>query len=200
MVFLFEKNDYFTSLSLKKSFTMSKQNIIEKCEGTEIAWKEGRDVTKKKIKKKSKNKKGPSKTVTKTVEQESFFNFFKTLTMPEEAELEKKGEGEQGDEEEKDMGEKMDADFELGNDFKDQLIPLALEYYLEVIEDESEGEDEECSDDDHDHHHHHGKPGKGGKHDHDDDESDEDKGKGGKKKGGKKGGKGGDQKQECKQQ
>lgn len=97
---------------------MSKQNIIEKCEGTEIDWKDGRDVTKKKIKKKSKNKKGPNKTITKTVEQESFFNFFKTLTMPDEAELEKKA-GDNNEEEEKDMGEKMDADFELGNDFKD---------------------------------------------------------------------------------
>lgn len=45
------------------------------------------------------------------------------------------------EEEEKDIGEKMDEDFDLGNEFKDQLIPLALEYYLEVIED-SEGEEE----------------------------------------------------------
>jgi hypothetical protein len=34
----------------------------------------------------------------------------------------------------------MDDDFELGNEFKDQLIPLALEYYLEVIEHDDEGE------------------------------------------------------------
>lgn len=57
LVFRFEKNDYFTNTELKKSFTMTKQNIIEKCEGTEIAWKEGKDVTIKKVKKKSKNKK-----------------------------------------------------------------------------------------------------------------------------------------------
>jgi hypothetical protein len=43
---------------------MSKQNIIERCEGTEIAWKDGKDVTKKKIKKKNKKK----QTITKTVE------------------------------------------------------------------------------------------------------------------------------------
>jgi uncharacterized protein YnzC (UPF0291/DUF896 family) len=46
---------------------MSKQNVIEKCEGTDILWKEGRDVTKKKIKKKSKNKKAANKTTTKVV-------------------------------------------------------------------------------------------------------------------------------------
>lgn len=82
--------------------------------------------------------------------------------MPEEAELAKK-EADKDDEEEKGIGEKMDEDFELGNDFKDQMIPLALEYYLEVIEDESEGECGDCSDDDDDDHHHHGKPGKGKK-------------------------------------
>jgi nucleosome assembly protein 1-like 1 len=118
VVFVFEKNDYFNTTHLKKSFTMTKQNIIEKCEGTEIDWKDGRDVTKKKIKKKSKNKKAQNRTVTKTVEQESFFNFFKTITMPEEAELQNKG-NDAGEEEEKDVGEKMDADFDLGNDFKD---------------------------------------------------------------------------------
>jgi nucleosome assembly protein 1-like 1 len=148
LLFTFEKNDYFTNEVLKKSFVMTRQNVIEKCDGTEIAWKDGKDVTKKKIKKKSKNKKAGSKTVTKTVEQESFFNFFKTITMPAEEELEKanKTPGAEGDEEEKDVGELMDIDFELGNEFKDQLIPLALEYYLEVIEEEDEEDDDCCSD------------------------------------------------------
>ena len=94
LVFNFEKNDYFSDSVLKKSFVMTKQNIIEKCEGTTINWKDGKDVTKKKIKKKSKNKKNAqAKTITKTVEQESFFNFFKTIEMPEEKEL-KEGEKE----------------------------------------------------------------------------------------------------------
>jgi nucleosome assembly protein 1-like 1 len=150
IIFTFEKNDYFTNESLKKTFVMTKQNVIEKCEGTEIGWKDGKDVTKKKIKKKSK-KKGQNKTVTKTVEQESFFNFFKTIVMPEENELAAKAEAEkEGDEEEKDIGELMDADFDIGNEFKDQLIPLALEYFLEVIQDDEEDcegcDDEDCDD------------------------------------------------------
>lgn len=96
--FKFEKNDYFTNTELKKSFTMSKQNVIEKCDGTEIAWKEGKNVTQKKIKKKSKNKKAAQKTVTKLVEQESFFNFFKSLEMPTEEQMKaEKGEGKHDD-------------------------------------------------------------------------------------------------------
>ena len=51
--------------------------------------------------------------MTKTVEQESFFNFFKTVELPDD--LEDKAD----DDEEKDLGEKMDQDFDTGNDFKD---------------------------------------------------------------------------------
>lgn len=172
LLFAFEKNDYFTNEVLKKSFVMTRQNVIEKCDGTEIAWRDGKDVTKKKIKKKSKNKKaGGSKTVTKTVEQESFFNFFKTITMPAEEELANKTPGAEGDEEEKDVGELMDIDFELGNEFKDQLIPLALEYYLEVIEEEDEeGDDDSCCDGDDHNHHHGGPPKKGGDSDDEEDQ------------------------------
>ncbi len=82
--------------------------------------------------------------MTKTVEQESFFNFFKTVELPEALE-EKAGE----EDEEKDLGEKMDEDFDIGNDFKDQIIPLAIEYYLAVIEqsdNEMDGDDEEEED------------------------------------------------------
>lgn len=169
LTFTFEKNDYFNDLVLKKSFVMAKQNIIEKCVGTEISWKDGKDVTKKKVKKKSKSKNAAQKTITKTVECESFFNFFKTLEMPDEKEL-KEGEKPQAEEEEeKDIGEKMDEDFEVGNEFKDQLIPLALEYYLEVIEEDEEDEGCDSCEDDH----------------HDKDSEEEDKPKGKKKKGGK---------------
>lgn len=153
LVFTFEKNDYFTNETLKKSFVMTKQNVIEKCEGTEIAWKDGKDVTKKKVKKKPKKKGG--KATTKIVEQESFFNFFKTIQMPDEKELkEGKEPAADAEEEEKDVGELMDADFDIGNEFKDQLIPLALEYYMEVIEEEDDG-CESCDDDD-EHNHKHG--------------------------------------------
>lgn len=80
IIFTFEKNEHFTNTELKKSFYQSKQNIVEKCEGTVINWKEGKNITEKKVKKKQKNKKTKeNRNVTKVVEQESFFNFFKTI-------------------------------------------------------------------------------------------------------------------------
>ena len=45
----------------------------------------------------------------------------------------------------------MDRDFEIGTTFRDQLVPLALEYYLGVIVQERGGEDydeEDEADDD----------------------------------------------------
>jgi nucleosome assembly protein 1-like 1 len=86
------------------------------------------------------------------VEQESFFNFFKSRVMPDEKELAENKppkEKDEDDEEgagEKDVAELMDEDFDLGNEFKDQLIPLALEYYLEVIEEDEEDDDDCCDD------------------------------------------------------
>jgi len=35
----------------------------------------------------------------------------------------------------------MDRDFDIGNDIKDDIIPLALEYYLGVIEAEPNEDD-----------------------------------------------------------
>ncbi len=203
LIFLFEKNDYFKNASLRKSFVMTRQNIIEKCEGTEIEWKEGKDVTKKKIKKKQKAKKGqPGKTITKTVEQESFFNFFKTIEMPDETELAegKKPEKEDDEEEEKkDAGELMDEDYDMGQEFKDQLIPLALEYYLEVIQEDEDDEDDDCGEDEDIDTKNFGKNAKDKKGSDDEDEDDK-PGKGSKKKGSK-AGKGGEAgQQECKQQ
>ena len=54
---------------------MTKPNVVEKCIGTNIDWSPGTDPTMEKKKKKVKNG-NKSKTVTKTVRIESFFNFF----------------------------------------------------------------------------------------------------------------------------
>ena len=167
LTFVFEKNSYFNGTELKKTFIMSKPNVIEKCVGTSIEWTQGSDPTKEKKKIKKKQKGGGKKTITKEIKCDSFFNFFETIELKEKDKKGKKKEDE-SDEDENDVGEKMDDDFDLGNDFKDDLIPLALEYYLGVIEQE-DGDDDD-SDDDKD----------------DDDDSDDDKPK--KKKKGKGGG------------
>ena len=41
----------------------------------------------------------------------------------------------------------MDHDFDLGNDIKDDIIPLALEYYLGVVQQEEEEDDSDSDGD-----------------------------------------------------
>ncbi len=57
--------------------------VVERVEGCDIDWYDGRNITIKKVKKKQ-NKKNQKKTITKTVQQESFFNIFKNLEINEE--------------------------------------------------------------------------------------------------------------------
>ena len=51
LTFHFEKNSYFKETTLKKTFNMSQQNVIDGCVGTPITWLPGCDVTHTKKKK-----------------------------------------------------------------------------------------------------------------------------------------------------
>lgn len=67
----------------------------DKIEGTPITWKDGKDVTKKKVKKKQKHKKtNETRTIVKTVEAESFFNVFTNRVAPEDEDQEDEEAGE----------------------------------------------------------------------------------------------------------
>jgi nucleosome assembly protein 1-like 1 len=186
--FLFNSNEFFTNSELKlKVFYKGDDDEVEKIEGTEIAWNEGKDPTKKKIKKKQKNKKtNETRTIVKTVDADSFFNVFQNRTAPtDDANLES--------EEENEVHDKIDQALNLAEDVEDVLIPDALEYYLGLNDDLY---DPDMMDDDEGDSDGEGEGSDGG-------DSDGDKKK--KKKGGKADKKGGaetgpDGQQECKQQ
>lgn len=140
LTFVFEANSYFAGTELKKEFVMTKPNVVEKCTGTTIEWSAGSDPTKEKKKKKVKQG-GKAKTVTTTVKCDSFFNFFNSV---EAADVNKKAGGDDSDESDNEIGEQMDHDFDMGNDIKEDIVPLALEYFLGVIEKEDEEADEDA--------------------------------------------------------
>ena len=154
IIFHFYPNDYFENDVLKVKFFMIDENEPERTEGTEIKWKEGKDITKKTIQKKQKNKKtGKTRTVTKTVDAESFFNFFKTINPQAEA-----GDGEEEGGEEDELLERLQINFDIAATIQEEIISYHLEYYLGLrTGDEGfEGmpgigeEDEEDDDDDED--------------------------------------------------
>lgn len=76
MVFA-EDNDFFKPATLEVALEYESEDQIKEIKGTKIEWLEGKDPTKKKIKKKQKHKKtGETRTVVKTVDADSFFNVF----------------------------------------------------------------------------------------------------------------------------
>ena len=187
--FHFEPNDFFEDAVLVKKYLMADMDdpILEHSEGTEINWKQGKNLTVKVLRKKP--KKGAAKNakpITKTEKTESFFNFFSPPEVPDE-------DQELDPEEVEQLQEAMEMDYETGAIVKDKIIPNAVEWFTgEANEDESD--DEDFSDEDED------------DFDEDDedseDEDDSDDEDAAPKKGkGKKGGADGEEKPpECKQQ
>ncbi|XP_028406490.1 nucleosome assembly protein 1-like 1 isoform X1 [Dendronephthya gigantea] len=148
--FHFAPNAYFNNSVLTKTYKLSCEIDKEApfgFEGPEIThttgctidWKKGKNVTVKVIKKKQKHKgKGQGKYVNKTVKADSFFNFF---TPPEVQEEEMDEETEQ----------LLEADFEIGHFFRENLIPKAVLFFTgEAMDDEFDEEEEEDEDDDDD--------------------------------------------------
>jgi len=86
LTFNFNENQYFSNEQLTKVFKLDERdgNAVSST-GTEINWKEGKNITKPVVKKQQKHKKsGEKRTVQKTVQQESFFNLFGTVDISEE--------------------------------------------------------------------------------------------------------------------
>ncbi|XP_072747439.1 nucleosome assembly protein 1-like 1 isoform X2 [Anoplolepis gracilipes] len=152
--FHFTSNEYFSNTVLTKEYIMKcapEKNDpfsfegpeIFKCKGCVIDWKKGKNVTIKTIKKNQKHKsRGSMRTVTKTVQNDSFFNFFSPPIVPEDSEADIDDETQA----------LLTSDFELGHYIRERIVPRAVLYYTgEGLEDEDEDyEDEEDGDDDDD--------------------------------------------------
>ena len=94
-------NDHFSPSELTVTLEYESEDQIKSIVGTNIEWLEGKDPTKKKIKKKQKHKKtGETRTVVKNVDADSFFNVFQSRKIPESDEVDS--------EEENDIRDKMD--------------------------------------------------------------------------------------------
>ena len=124
----FEKNEFFTNDCLKFTCRMDKEDQkTEEVIGQAINWKEGKDVTKKTIKKKQKNKKTKeTRTITKKVADDSFFNVFESKKIPDDF---KDDEDDEDSETERTM-QGLDEANDAANDLYDMYTGEALEYYL----------------------------------------------------------------------
>ncbi|KAL6740807.1 hypothetical protein Aduo_014126 [Ancylostoma duodenale] len=158
--FHFSPNEFFSNTVLKKQYFLEIKPDAEdpfgfdgpsvvRAVGDTIQWNDGKNITKKVVKKKLKKGANAGKFITKTVKADSFFNFFDTIVPPTE-------DHKNEDDEEDDSHELMRADFEIGQVLRDNIIPRAVLFYTgeadlgddmfdlgEDADDEDEEEDDE---------------------------------------------------------
>ncbi|XP_072945546.1 nucleosome assembly protein 1-like 1 isoform X2 [Epargyreus clarus] len=147
--FHFAPNDYFTNTVLTKEYSMKckpdEENPLEfegpeiySCKGCEIIWKKGKNITVKTIKKKQKHKsRGSVRTVTKSVQADSFFNFFSPPLMPEDPNSTLAS----------DIQALLTADFEIGHYIRERVVSRAVLLYTgEGLDDEDDDDYEEEED------------------------------------------------------
>eukprot|EP00826_Nyctotherus_ovalis_P065575 TRINITY_DN9641_c0_g1_i17.p2 TRINITY_DN9641_c0_g1~~TRINITY_DN9641_c0_g1_i17.p2 ORF type:complete len:317 (+),score=135.97 TRINITY_DN9641_c0_g1_i17:140-1090(+) len=147
LVFKFAPNEFFTNEELVKTIIVPEgETFCQETQGTEIEWKEGKNVTKKTIKKKQKNKKTKAtREVTKTVDIDSFFNYFKSRKAPPKDQ----DEMEDMDEDDEAMKEinAFEDDTHITEEIEDEIIPNAIYYYFGIMEDSSDESSQESGDD-----------------------------------------------------
>jgi len=114
--------------------------MLDECFGTEIKWKEGKDLTVAEIKKKQKAKSGKNKgqvrTVTRKEPKRSFFNFFSDP-------IEEKDEEEDEEEDEDNVKLNFEQDYEIGYAIRRDIVPNAVAWFTGEAIPYEEGEDDE---------------------------------------------------------
>ncbi|KAL2067861.1 hypothetical protein VTL71DRAFT_15959 [Oculimacula yallundae] len=154
LIFEFAENEFFTNKTITKTYFYQTESgyggdfIYDHAEGDKIDWKAGKDLTVRVESKKQRNKNTKqTRVVKKTVPTESFFNFFSPPMAPTE---------EDDDDAASDIEERLELDYQLGEDIKEKLIPRAIDWFtgealqFEELDDDMEEGDFEDEDDEED--------------------------------------------------
>uniref|UniRef100_A0A093UUQ1 Putative nucleosome assembly protein n=1 Tax=Talaromyces marneffei PM1 TaxID=1077442 RepID=A0A093UUQ1_TALMA len=156
LIFEFSENEFFTNKTICKTYYYQEESgyggdfIYDHAEGDKIDWKADKNLTVRVESKKQRNRSTKQTRVVKvTVPTESFFNFFSPPKPPVEE-----------DDATSDIEERLELDYQLGEDIKEKLIPRAIDWFTgealqfeelgEEMEDEEEFDfdDEDDEDDD----------------------------------------------------
>jgi nucleosome assembly protein 1-like 1 len=159
LIFEFAENNFFTNKTITKTYFYQNESgyggdfIYDHAEGDKIDWKTGKDLTVRIESKKQRNKSKlfclcccwialtnvsdtkQTRVVKKTVPTESFFNFFSPPKAPTD---------EDDDDAASDIEERLELDYQLGEDIKEKLIPRAIDWFtgealqFEELDDEME--------------------------------------------------------------
>jgi len=158
IIFVFEKNDFFENKVLEKTYLYQEEVgysgdfVYDRAIGTTIQWKEDKDLTKEFEIKKQRNKNtNRTRLVRKARPTESFFNFFSPPVPPTDEAIEN---GDFEEDELEELEEKLEQDYQIGEDLKEKIIPRAVDYFTgkalhyEIMEDADEDDYEDLDDED----------------------------------------------------
>ncbi|MCJ1285146.1 hypothetical protein MMC26_004484 [Xylographa opegraphella] len=154
LIFEFAPNEFFTNKVITKTYFYQEESgyggdfIYDHAEGDKIDWLPNQDLTVKIESKKQRNKNTKqTRVVKKTVPTDSFFNFFNPPSAP-------KDDDDDDADATSDIEERLELDYQLGEDIKEKLIPRAVDWFTgealryEELDDELEEGDFEDEDDD----------------------------------------------------
>ncbi|KAL4929641.1 histone chaperone NAP1 [Aspergillus undulatus] len=139
LIFEFSENEFFSNKTISKTYFYKEENgyggdfIYDHAEGTKVDWKAEKDLTVRVESKKQRNKNTKQTRVVKiTVPTESFFNFFAPPQPP----------SDDDDTVATDIEERLELDYQLGEDIKEKLIPRAIDWFTgEALQFEELGDD-----------------------------------------------------------
>ncbi|KAJ4856382.1 nucleosome assembly protein (NAP) domain-containing protein [Trichoderma breve] len=157
LIFEFAENEYFSDKTITKTYYYQNESgyggdfIYDHAEGYKINWYPGKDLTVRVEAKKQRNKNTKqTRIVKKSVPTESFFNFFSPPKPPTD-------DADADDDVASDIEERLELDYQLGEDIKEKLIPRAVDWftgealaYEEFDEDDMDGPDFDDDEDDED--------------------------------------------------
>jgi len=155
LTIVFSPNDFFEDEVLEKTYLYQEEVgyggdfVYDRAIGTEIKWKEDKDLTKEFEIKKQRNKNtNRTRLVRKAHPTESFFNFFTPPpAIDEDAAIDDLDDLE-------DIEQKLETDYQIGEDFKEKIIPRAVDYFTgkaleyEVVDEDDDDFDDLDDDDD----------------------------------------------------
>ncbi|KAG6369057.1 nucleosome assembly protein [Boletus reticuloceps] len=151
--FHFSPNEYFENELLDKTYLYQEEVgyagdfVYDRAIGTDIKWREDKDLTKEFEIKKQRNKNtNRTRLVRKAKPTDSFFNFFSPPFPPSDDE-------DIEEEELEELEAKLEIDYQIGEDLKEKIIPRAIDYFTgkaleyDLMEDDDEFDELDEDDD-----------------------------------------------------
>jgi nucleosome assembly protein 1-like 1 len=143
--FVFEPNDYFSNEVLKREYILDEDYDIKEIKSDEVQWKSDEvnptiEVKQKKVKNKRTKQ---IKTVQKKEKVPSFFSSFKNFVKKDDKAKDEEKDDDEDDEEPDELT--IEDEYDQALQFKEEIIPYAIEYYLGIADDEDDlgGEEDE---------------------------------------------------------